>query len=262
MEPTMGREADGPLLNPDSLDPELTLHPVQGAYEHWDQSYFGLTPGFAAVVALAVTLATGGAGGPAAQAATAMGFGAEGAVFLAAKAGIQAVAASTVVGTLNHQGNVFKAVEDLGKPRALKSVATAIATAGLLGPAPEGGVFSANFAENLAAHGAQHLSYGLKAGAISFAINGGSGEDALKAAGLLAASNAVQASAANELGALRQEGLDSVPHKMGHALAGAAAGAILDPKNPGKGAAAGALGAVIGETVAEAVRKLRESIEL
>ncbi|MGL4825436.1 MAG: hypothetical protein ACRC4G_04485, partial [Alphaproteobacteria bacterium] len=39
----------------------------------------------------------------------------------AAKAGVQAVAASTVVGTVNHQGNVFKAVEDMAKPEALKS---------------------------------------------------------------------------------------------------------------------------------------------
>ncbi|MGL4427135.1 MAG: DUF637 domain-containing protein, partial [Alphaproteobacteria bacterium] len=45
----------------------------------------------------------------------------------AAKAGIQAVAASTVVGTMNHQGNLGKALEDLGKPKALKSIATAIA---------------------------------------------------------------------------------------------------------------------------------------
>ncbi|MGL4825434.1 MAG: DUF637 domain-containing protein [Alphaproteobacteria bacterium] len=168
-----------------------------------------------------------------------------------AAAGAKSALIQGGLGLLNNQGNVFKAVEDLGKPTALKSIATAIATAGLIGPAPEGGVFSANFAENLATHGAQHLSYGLKAGAVSFAINGGSAKDALKTAGLLAASSAVQASVANELGILRKEGLDSATHKIGHALAGAAAGAILDPKNPGKGAAAGAIGAVVGETVAE-----------
>ncbi|MGL5784019.1 MAG: DUF637 domain-containing protein [Alphaproteobacteria bacterium] len=171
----------------------------------------------------------------------------------ATKAGIQAVAASTVVGTLNHQGNLGKALEDAFKPPSLKSIATAIATAGLVGPTPEGGVFSADFAENLATHGVRHLGYGLQAGAISFAINGGSAKDALKGAGLLAVASAVQASVANELGEARKAGLDSATHKLGHALAGAAAGAILDPKNPGKGAAAGALGAVIGETVAEAL---------
>ncbi|MGL4426367.1 MAG: DUF637 domain-containing protein, partial [Alphaproteobacteria bacterium] len=91
-----------------------------------------------------------------------------------AAAGAKSVLIQGSLGLLNHQGNIGKALEDLGKPKALKSIATAIATAGLVGPAPEGGVFSANFAENLAAHGVQHLSYGLKAGAISFAINGGS----------------------------------------------------------------------------------------
>ncbi|MGL5784628.1 MAG: hypothetical protein ACRCYZ_04095 [Alphaproteobacteria bacterium] len=39
---------------------------------------------------------------------------------ITAKAGIQAVAAATVVGTVNHQGNAGRAVEDLGKPEALK----------------------------------------------------------------------------------------------------------------------------------------------
>lgn len=73
----------------------------------------------------------GGAAGPAAQAATAMGFGTEGAAFLAAKVGVQATMASTAVGTLNHQGNVFKALEDLGKPASLRNLATSIATAGL-----------------------------------------------------------------------------------------------------------------------------------
>ncbi|MGL4998504.1 MAG: hypothetical protein ACRC5T_05995, partial [Cetobacterium sp.] len=32
---------------------------------------------------------------------------------ITAKAGIQAIAASTVVGTMNHQGNLGKALEDL-----------------------------------------------------------------------------------------------------------------------------------------------------
>ncbi|MGL4426362.1 MAG: DUF637 domain-containing protein, partial [Alphaproteobacteria bacterium] len=49
----------------------------------------------------------------------------------AAKAGVQAVAASTVVGTLNHQGNLGKALEDLGKPDRLRSIAASIVTAGL-----------------------------------------------------------------------------------------------------------------------------------
>ncbi|MGL4824963.1 MAG: DUF637 domain-containing protein, partial [Alphaproteobacteria bacterium] len=50
----------------------------------------------------------------------------------AAKAGVQAVAASTVVGTLNHQGNVGKAVEDMAKPEGLRAIATSILTAGLV----------------------------------------------------------------------------------------------------------------------------------
>ncbi|MGL4824973.1 MAG: DUF637 domain-containing protein, partial [Alphaproteobacteria bacterium] len=50
----------------------------------------------------------------------------------AAKAGIQAVASATVVGTMNHQGNVGRAVEDMGKPEGLRAIATSILTAGLV----------------------------------------------------------------------------------------------------------------------------------
>ncbi|MGL5784870.1 MAG: DUF637 domain-containing protein [Alphaproteobacteria bacterium] len=50
----------------------------------------------------------------------------------ASEANIQAVAASTVVGTLNHQGNAFKAVEDVAKPQGLKSLALAGLTGGLM----------------------------------------------------------------------------------------------------------------------------------
>ncbi|MGL4824602.1 MAG: DUF637 domain-containing protein, partial [Alphaproteobacteria bacterium] len=243
-----------PLLEGPSEQPTEPLHlevkHPQEVHKHWEQSHQGLTAGAAAVLGLAVTLATGT---PLGNFAGGLTGATQGFAYAATKAGIQAVAAATVVGTVNHQGNAGRAVEDLGKPTALKSIATAIATAGLVGPAPEGGIFSANFAENLATHGAQHLSYGLQSGAVSFAINGGSAKDALKGAGLLAASSAVQASVANELGILRKEGLDSATHKIGHALGGAAAGAILDPKNPGRGALSGALGAVVGEVVAEAL---------
>ncbi|MGL4426186.1 MAG: DUF637 domain-containing protein, partial [Alphaproteobacteria bacterium] len=50
----------------------------------------------------------------------------------ATKASLQAAATATVVGTLNHQGNIFKAVEDLGKPQGLKSLALAGLTGGLM----------------------------------------------------------------------------------------------------------------------------------
>ncbi|MGL4997994.1 MAG: DUF637 domain-containing protein, partial [Cetobacterium sp.] len=50
----------------------------------------------------------------------------------AVEASLQAAATATVVGTLNHQGNLGKALEDLGKPRALKSLALAGLTGGLM----------------------------------------------------------------------------------------------------------------------------------
>ncbi|MGL5719226.1 MAG: hypothetical protein ACRCYP_00310, partial [Alphaproteobacteria bacterium] len=39
----------------------------------------------------------------------------------ATKAGMQAVASATVVGTVNHQGNVGRALEDMAKPEGLRA---------------------------------------------------------------------------------------------------------------------------------------------
>ncbi|MGL4998267.1 MAG: DUF637 domain-containing protein, partial [Cetobacterium sp.] len=49
-----------------------------------------------------------------------------------AAAGAKSVLIQGGLGLLNHQGNVFKAVEDLGKPQGLKSLALAGLTGGLM----------------------------------------------------------------------------------------------------------------------------------
>ncbi|MGL5720167.1 MAG: DUF637 domain-containing protein, partial [Alphaproteobacteria bacterium] len=202
---------------------------------------------------LCIALATGGAAGPAAQPATALGFGTKGAAFVAAKAGVQAVAASTVVGPLNHQGNVGKAVEDLGKPEGLRAIATSILTAGLvenvtqtlkLPDAPK--TFGEHF-QNAAIKAAVSLP-------VNMALGGVDPDKALGMAAISTAANTVGGFAATKIGqAYGAESLSYAEHKALHAGLGAITGAILDPKNPGKGAAAGALGSVVGEVVAEAL---------
>ncbi|MGL5720598.1 MAG: DUF637 domain-containing protein, partial [Alphaproteobacteria bacterium] len=167
------------------------------------------------------------------------------------KAGMQAVASATVVGTVNHQGNVGRALEDMAKPEGLRAIATSILTAG----------FVENVTQTLKLPDApktfgEHVQKAAIKAAISLPVNatlGGVDPDkALGMAAISTAANTLGGFAATKIGqAYGAESLSYAEHKALHAGLGAITGAILDPKNPGKGAAAGALGAVIGETVAE-----------
>ncbi|MGL5785176.1 MAG: DUF637 domain-containing protein, partial [Alphaproteobacteria bacterium] len=171
----------------------------------------------------------------------------------AAKAGVQAVAASTVVGTLNHQGNVFKAVEDMAKPDGLRAIATSILTAGLV----ENVTQTLKLPDAPKTFGEHFQKAAIKA-AVSFPLNmalGGADPDkALGDAALGIAANTIGGFAATKIGqAYGAESLSYAEHKALHAGLGAITGAILDPKNPGRGALAGALGAVTSEMLAEAI---------
>ncbi|MGL4825490.1 MAG: DUF637 domain-containing protein, partial [Alphaproteobacteria bacterium] len=168
----------------------------------------------------------------------------------AAKAGVQAVAASTVVGTLNHQGNVGRAVEDLGKPESLRSIATSILTAGLV----ENVTQTLKLPDAPKTFGEHFQKAAIKA-AISLPVNmalGGVDPDkALGDAALGIAANTLGGVASQHLGEARLEGLGFLEHKLAHGLVGAATGALLNPDDPGCGAAAGALGQAMAETLAE-----------
>ncbi|MGL5720104.1 MAG: DUF637 domain-containing protein, partial [Alphaproteobacteria bacterium] len=171
----------------------------------------------------------------------------------AAKAGMQAIAASTVVGTMNHQGNVGKAVEDLGKPDSLRAIATSILTAGLV----ENVTHTLKLPEVPKTFG-EHFQKAAIKGAVSLPVNatlGGVDPDkALGMAAISTAANTIGGFAATKIGqAYGAESLSYAEHKALHAGLGAITGAILDPKNPGRGALAGALGAVTSEMLAEAI---------
>ncbi|MGL4825437.1 MAG: DUF637 domain-containing protein, partial [Alphaproteobacteria bacterium] len=126
-------ELPTPLLEGPSKQPTEPLHlevkHPQEVHEHWEQSQQGLTAGAAAVLGLAVTLATGT---PLGNFAGGLTGATQGFAYAATKAGMQAVASATVVGTVNHQGNAGRAVEDLGKPDSLRSIAASMVTAGLV----------------------------------------------------------------------------------------------------------------------------------
>ncbi|MGL5784475.1 MAG: DUF637 domain-containing protein, partial [Alphaproteobacteria bacterium] len=230
--------------------PQLHINPVGETHEQWDRSTFSLTPGFAAVLALAVTIATGVAAGPAAQAAKALGFGTEGVVFMAAKAGVQAVASATVVGTVNHQGNAGRAVEDLGKPDSLRSIAASMVTAGLV----ENVTQTLKLPDAPKTFGEHFQKAAIKAAVsvpVEATLGGQTFEKALISGATTFAADTLGGVASQHLGEARLEGLGFLEHKLAHGLVGAATGAILNLDDPGRGAAAGALGQAMAETLAE-----------
>jgi filamentous hemagglutinin family protein len=258
--PRPNEEVEDRRGNPENTTlatPQLSIRHLSEIHEHWDQSYFGLTAGAAATLGIGIALLTGGVGGIATQFGNAVagGLGLEGmaaaVVSTMATAGAKAALVTAGVSLVNNQGNLGKTLEEMGQPSSLRGIGKSMLRAGLVGSGPSGGRLAEGFGENLAAHATQQLAYGLRSGAVSFALNGGSAEKAFKEAGLTAVANTVQASLANELGEARLGGMGFVEHKVLHGVVGAAAGAILDPENPGHGAASGAIGSVVAETVAE-----------
>ncbi|MGL5720592.1 MAG: DUF637 domain-containing protein [Alphaproteobacteria bacterium] len=166
----------------------------------------------------------------------------------AAKAGVQAVAASTVVGTVNHQGNVGRALEDMGKPDSLRSIAASMVTAGLV----------ENVTQTLKLPDApktfgEHVQKAAIKAAVSVPVNMTLGSvepgKAFGEAALSIAANTLGGVSSQHLGEARLEGLGFGAHKLAHGLVGAATGAILNWVDPGKGAAAGAIGQAMAETL-------------
>ncbi|MGL4824961.1 MAG: DUF637 domain-containing protein [Alphaproteobacteria bacterium] len=229
------------------LAPQLHINPVGETHEQWDRSTFSLTPGFAAVLALAVTIATGT---PLGDLASGITGATQGFAFGAVEASLQAATTATVVGTLNHQGNVFKALEDLGKPSGLKSIALAGLTGGLV----DGASLKLGIPKQPKTLGEHFQKAAIKAAVsvpVEATLGGQTFEKALISGATTFAADTLGGVSSQHLGEARLEGLGFLEHKLAHGLVGAATGAILNPDDPGRGAAAGALGSVVGETVAE-----------
>src|SRR5688572_3570156 len=91
----------------------------------------GLTPAAAAVISLAVAVATAGTG-------AAAGFAGmvgclEGSTAAAmTSAGFTSLVSQTTVSAINNQGNLTKALKDLKTPEQIRTLAMAVASAGLV----------------------------------------------------------------------------------------------------------------------------------
>ncbi|HGK6069851.1 TPA: DUF637 domain-containing protein, partial [Neisseria meningitidis] len=217
----------------------INWNQVQLAYDKWDYKQEGLTGAGAAIIALAVTVVTSGAG-------TGAVLGLNGAAAAATDAAFASLASQASVSFINNKGDVGKTLKELGRSSTVKNLVVAAATAGVadkIGASALNNVSDKQWINNLTVN----LANAGSAALINTAVNGGSLKDNLEANILAALVNTAHGEAASKI-----KGLDQhyVAHKIAHAVAGCAAAAA----NKGK-CQDGAIGAAVGEIVGEALVK-------
>lgn len=206
----------------------------------------GPSAALSVVVALGVTLATGGIAAPSVTAA----------MITAAESALYTQAALCI---LNTEGNLGRAAQKLASADTIKNMAMAAATAGLtkgvgtqlgVNLNPQGFVQQAQY---------HTLQIGIQA-AVGATFEGRIDFDRLAKSFVAGVAGGV---IANEIGAWYahnyQESLNYGVHKVLHGLNGAMMGGILDGS---QGIAAGALGAVVAEIAAESLLSLDEQLQI
>ncbi|MCL5709868.1 S-layer family protein, partial [Neisseria meningitidis] len=217
----------------------INWNQVQLAYDKWDYKQEGLTGAGAAIIALAVTVVTSGAG-------TGAVLGLNGAAAAATDAAFASLASQASVSFINNKGDVGKTLKELGRSSTVKNLVVAAATAGVadkIGASALNNVSDKQWINNLTVN----LANAGSAALINTAVNGGSLKDNLEANILAALVNTAHGEAASKIKQLDQH---YIVHKIAHAIAGCAAAAA----NKGK-CQDGAIGAAVGEIVGEALVK-------
>jgi hypothetical protein len=252
---------------------DVTWEEIEEAHHEWHYKTQGLTGPAAALIMLAVTLATAGAGTVIAgcvSAALTSALGATCATMVGASiaVGMQTLTAQATVSLINNQGNIGRTLHDLGSSANLRSLAISMATAGLakgidlqfgdflVDTGIEAGVNS-DLMQHISNKGIQGLSHTVA----HSAIEGGKffhtlGDD-MKMAGV----NAVASFCAEKLGEWSKGEkidpktgkniktdvkIDTVTHKILHGVVGG-----VTAKATGQDVTAGIAGAMIAETFAE-----------
>ncbi|TNG94718.1 hypothetical protein FHQ19_06585, partial [Pasteurellaceae bacterium UScroc12] len=106
---------------------DVDWKPIQLEYEKWSYSQQGLSGAGAAIVAIAVAVATSGAG------VTALpGLATTATSKTMLNAAMTSLVTQASISTINNQGDLGKVFKELGSKSAVKSLATAVVTAGAL----------------------------------------------------------------------------------------------------------------------------------
>ncbi|MBP9878296.1 MAG: DUF637 domain-containing protein [Alphaproteobacteria bacterium] len=244
----------------------------QEFHKHWNHKQSGLTPGGAAIIALAVAIATAGAGsavsaGVAGAASSAgMSTAMAGLMGAMSKAAFMSLVSTASVSLVNNKGDFGKVFAELASKEQMRSLAVAVATAGLTHgvggaldiPASTDSV-GARMQNVAVQRGAQTVAetviYGddfgnaVQRNAIGGFVDFGAGL-AAQEIGEMYHGNPEEASLSEEAGSKQDKHIDYVTHKIAHGVVGGTAGYILEGK---KGVIGGAIGSVASEMTAEAL---------
>jgi filamentous hemagglutinin len=218
-------------------NPDIDWQQVALIHEEWKNNTSHMSPQFQALVSVVVAIAMSwtGIGGPL----------------------LATLVSQASVSLINNKGDVGKVFKDMTHTQVLKDFAKSYVTAevgGAIGGATGLGEASGSGGapSGVQPTAWQHLGQaGINAvvrTTVKTIFDGGkvfhTFRDELKTASIEAGAKIV----ANQIGGMRNDGLDPVTHKVLHAGAGA-----LKAKLDGEDVVAGAIGAAVGETVGEAV---------
>ncbi len=226
-------------------DTPIQFRDVDDQHHSTHQSQKSLSAGATLILSLAVTLATMN---PTAAMST---MSIEGAMLSAAYG---TLCSQTAICLVEKDGNLGKAIDELGRRDIGKTMLISAASAGLTkGLGDKLKITKSTAFDNLAR---KHLLQSAINTTLSVAIDGQRPEDAIKQGLTSAAINTLAAYAAGKIGgAYFDKDIDPFSHKLLHGVLGAASGAtsaMILNGDVGRGAMSGAFGAVLAETITDA----------
>ncbi|APR70928.1 polymorphic toxin-type HINT domain-containing protein [Acinetobacter haemolyticus] len=221
----------------DNKDQKVNWEQVLLTNENWDYKSQGLTAAGAAILAIAIAAATGGAG--------------VGAILstggTVTNAALLSLTTQASISLINNGGDLSATFKELGSKDSVKSLAITVVTAGLV----EGLSTSLKIDLNgfpTAEKIANNFVQGVGSNLISSTLQGESLSDSLEKALLAGVTNALQAEMATKIGThldkIDPSAWEYALHKIAHAAAGCVAAAVQ------KECEAGAIGASVAEVVA------------
>ena len=223
-------------------DNDINWVQVDLIQKNWDYTQEGLTPAAAALIAIAVTIATSGVGGAAGMGATLTGT--TGAMGAASTAAFSSLAAQASVTLINNKGDIGKTLEQLASSATVRSMATAALTAGVASRFNLASSPDYSFPQNLA----NGIGRGVTQAVADATLNGVSFEDALK--------NSLRSSLVDVFAAEVYSGFvkdfdsDYFADNLAHKLVAAGVGCVSASAKK-QSCDAGALGAAVGEMLGD-----------
>ena len=229
---------------------------IQEAHKSWDYSSQSLSPQAAMIITMIATIATMGAGSVLAAGTSAstqsLGglaaakMGIQNAVLKAAvAAGVNSLAVSATVSLVGNKGNLGATLKQLGSKESIRSLATAMVTAGLLQGVSGATGINMNATDLPGRIQAAALRMTVNT-AVQSTIGGQDLSDSLKMNLIMAGTDVIGGELSEQIGDAFKNDPNNIAKYLAHAVVGCAGGAAL-----GDDCGSGAAGAVISEVVGE-----------